>query len=406
MTDTTPPKDDSAPASQPRPKRRVIGGPPAGPSAVVKSKKSVPSDTGPTPGKVKGAPKANKLSMADMLLGAVLADRYRLEKRIGDGAMGWVFVAEHVEIGKKVAVKVLRPSLCRLPEAVSRFRREARAATTIGSKHIVDVTDFGITEGQSVFFVMEFLDGEDLSRTVKNEGALPWPRVLHILDQLCEALGAAHEQGIIHRDVKPANFYRVEVGGDPDFIKVLDFGIARLASPKDSIVTQTGVVMGTPDYMAPEQAMGKHVDERADIYSLGASAYALLTGRPPFKGANEYDVIYKQLNEEPAPPSEVAPVAAELPKWLDPIILRAMQKKPEDRYQTMKEFADAIGEARMRATNPGFVPAPQDPGSSQSQASGSASALAQPAAGGLPLWVWIAVGLLAAAGVGYMLASG
>ncbi len=277
MTDTTPPSDSSSDPGRPG----AIGGRPAAPAQ-----------------RAGGRPRASKASMADMLIGTVLANRYKLLSRIGEGAMGWVFIAEHVEIGKKVAIKVLRPSLCRLPEAVSRFRREARSATQIGSKHIVDVTDFGTTETGSVFFVMENLEGEDLSAALKKEKFLPWQRVVHILDQLCEALQAAHDSGIIHRDVKPANFYRVEQGGDPDFIKILDFGIARLANPQDSIVTQTGVVMGTPDFMAPEQAMGKHVDHRADIYSLGASAYALLTGRPPFEGANEYDVIYKQLNDE------------------------------------------------------------------------------------------------------------
>ncbi|MCA9710202.1 MAG: serine/threonine protein kinase [Myxococcales bacterium] len=332
MTDTTPPypPDEEPPKSQPG----AIGGQPAA---------SPPS--GPS-----GSRRPS--SMADMLIGQVLTGRYKLLSCIGEGAMGWVFEAEHVEIGKKVAIKVLRPSLCRLPEAVSRFRREARAATQIGSKHIVDVTDFGTTETGSVYFVMENLEGEDLSAMIKKEKYLPWKRVVHILEQLCEALQAAHDAGIIHRDVKPANFYRVELGGDPDFIKILDFGIARLASPQDSIVTQTGVVMGTPDFMAPEQAMGKHVDHRADVYSLGASAYALLTGRPPFEGANEYDVIYKQLNDDPSPPSKVAPAAAGVPKWLDAIILRSLRKNPDDRFGSMKEMGQALAEGVASGDEP------------------------------------------------------
>jgi serine/threonine-protein kinase len=286
--------------------------------------------------------KSLRHSMADMLVGTVLADRYRLQRRIGEGAMGWVFLAEHIEIGKKYAVKVLRPSLCKLPEAVRRFRREARSASQIGSRHIVDVTDFGTTANGAAFYVMEYLHGgEDLSSLIKREGKVPWQRVLSMLKQLCVALQAAHDDGIIHRDVKPANFYRMEFEGNPDFIKVLDFGIARLSSPKDSIVTATGVIMGTPDFMAPEQAQGKHVDARADIYSLGACAYSLLTGRPPFVGANEYDVIYKQLNEDPAPPSEVHS-AGGIPKWLDHAVLKAMRKDPDTRYQTMKEFLAAL----------------------------------------------------------------
>jgi len=389
MTDTTPPNDSSSEPSRPG----AIGGRPAGPSA------------GSQP------VRAAKVSMADMLIGTTLADRYKLLSRIGEGAMGWVFVAEHVEIGKKVAIKVLRPSLCRLPEAVSRFRREARSATQIGSEHIVDVTDFGTTETGSVFFVMENLEGEDLSAALKHEGHLPWKRVVHILEQLCQALQAAHDSGIIHRDVKPANFYRVNLGGDPDFIKILDFGIARLANPQDSIVTQTGVVMGTPDFMAPEQAMGKHVDHRADIYSLGASAYALLTGRPPFEGANEYDVIYKQLNDDPAPPSRVAPPEAAVPRWLDGIILRSLRKDPADRYASMREMAEALEQGvnadevseqvsrrssrsvKIRRAKTGEEPALRTMAPSDGMASGLS-----PVA-----WFAIAAGVLGAAGVAWAL---
>ncbi len=288
-------------------------------------------------------------SMADMLVGTVLSERYRLIRRIGEGAMGWVFLAEHIEIGKQVAVKVLRPSLCKLPEAVGRFRREARTASQIGSRHIVDITDFGTTPSGAVFYVMEYLtDGEDLGTTIKRNGKLPWERVVGMLRQLCEALQAAHDADIIHRDCKPSNFYRTNIEGNPDFIKVLDFGIARLATPKDSIVTATGVIMGTPDFMAPEQAQGKHVDHRADIYSLGGSVYALLTGRPPFVGANEYDVIYKQLNENPRPPSELVPG---IPPWLDAAVLKAMAKDPSERFQSMREFAAAVDPTTMSAAS-------------------------------------------------------
>lgn len=283
--------------------------------------------------------RAAKHSMADLLVGTVLADRYRLVEKVGEGAMGWVFLAEHVDIRKKFAVKVLRPSLCRLNEAVSRFKREARAASSIGSQHIVDVTDFGQTNTGAAFFVMEHLAGEDLAKTLSREKRLPWKRTHAIVLQLCDALQAAHDAGIVHRDVKPANFYRIKRGDNDDFVKVLDFGIARLANPTDSIVTQTGVVMGTPDFMAPEQALGRRVDHRADIYSLGATAYALLTGRPPFVGKNEYDVIYKQLNEEPKPLREILP---DLPEWVEAAILKAMRKSPDERYATMREFGEAL----------------------------------------------------------------
>ncbi|HET6585860.1 MAG TPA: serine/threonine-protein kinase [Nannocystaceae bacterium] len=303
--------------------------------------------------------KAAQLSMADMLVGTVLADRYQLLEKIGEGAMGWVFLAEHTEIGKKLAIKVMRPSLCRMPEAVSRFRREARAATKVGNKHIVDVTDFGTTPSGAVFFAMEYLEnGEDLGTTLKREGRLAWTRVQNLLLQLCEALQAAHDAGIIHRDVKPANFYRVPIG-DPseastgsEMIKVLDFGIARLANPTDSIVTQTGVVMGTPDFMAPEQAQGRHVDHRADIYSLGATAWALVVGRPPFSGKNEYDIIHKHLTEPPRPPSMIV---RDVPEWFDDVLLKAMAKEPGARWASMADFAKALRNPADKSTERGRV---------------------------------------------------
>lgn len=353
---------------------------------------------------VKGAPRAAKHSMADLLVGTVLAERYRLVKRVGEGAMGWVFLAEHVDIKKKFAVKVLRPSLCRITEAVSRFKREARAASAIGSQHIVDVTDFGTTDTGAAFFVMENLDGEDLASTLSREKKLPWERVRKILLQLCDALQAAHDAGIFHRDVKPANFYRVKRGDNEDFVKVLDFGIARLANPNDSIVTQTGVVMGTPDFMAPEQAQGRHVDHRADIYSLGATAYALLTGRPPFVGKNEYDVIYKQLNEEPKPPIDLA---KDLPQWANDVLLKAMRKNPDERYQSMREFSEALKEPAAKVE-----PAASASASASGSASGrtrdeaihstSVSAMKKkPASGGVPAYVWILafVGLAVVSGL-------
>jgi serine/threonine-protein kinase len=314
--------------------------------------------------------------------------------------MGWVFLAEHTDIGKKFAVKVLRPSLCRMPEAVSRFRREARAASQIGSKHIVDITDFGTTETGAAFYVMENLEGSDLATVLKKHKRLPWPRVQGILLQLCEALQAAHDEGITHRDVKPANFFLVEGKGDGDFIKVLDFGIARLASPKDSIVTQTGVVMGTPDFMAPEQAQGRHVDHRADIYSLGASAYSMLTGRPPFVGKNEYDVIYKQLNDEPEPPSKVAK-DADIPAWVDEVILEAMRKDPDERYPTMRAFAEAL-KAPPSAEEASSASAASS--SSKSSASRSRGSMAA-AAPGISPWVYVVgfILLAVAGGVGFTL---
>lgn len=389
MTGTTPPtpNPDAKPASG---AGDIAGGPTHAPT---------PKAAVPTPARKSAGPQATKYSMADLLVGTVLAERYRLEIKVGEGAMGWVFLAEHTEIGKKFAVKVLRPSLCRLPEAVSRFRREARAASQIGSKHIVDITDFGTTDTGAAFYVMEHLPGKDLATVLKENKRLPWPRVKGILEQLCDALQAAHDEGITHRDVKPANFFLVD--GQPDgadFIKVLDFGIARLASPKDSIVTQTGVVMGTPDFMAPEQAQGRHVDHRADIYSLGAAAYSMLTGRPPFVGKNEYDVIYKQLNDEAEPPSQVAK-DAQIPKWVDALVLKAMRKDPDERFPTMRDFAKALEEPTAQPQTPA-----KSASASKSKSESDRAAPAQQKGGISPIVYLVGFVLLAiAGGVGFTL---
>jgi serine/threonine protein kinase len=238
---------------------------------------------------------------------------------------------------------VMRPSLCRLPEAVRRFRREARAATQVGSKHIVDVTDFGTTPTGSVFFVMEYLEGgQDLDTVLKKSGRLPWKRVVHIVAQLCDALQAAHDAGIIHRDVKPANFYRVNIDGDEDFIKVLDFGIARLANPTDSIVTQTGVVMGTPDYMAPEQACEQPLDHRVDVYAAGGLFFELLTGRKPYLGKSTAELLAAHLHKPVPDPGHLVP---SLSVAVREIVTKAMAKDRDDRFGSMAEMSAAIADA-------------------------------------------------------------
>ena len=369
MTDTEVP-DGSGPAKG---SARPPGKPAVPPSSQM---------TDPARAEVVSSPPTSRrgarVSLADMLIGTTLSGRYHLQRKLGEGAMGWVFLAEHTEIGKQYAVKVLRPALSRMRDAVGRFRREARAATQIGSKHIVDVSDFGTTDSGAVYMVMEYLaGGEDLRTTLERHGRLPWSRVVDIVLQCCDALQAAHDVDIIHRDVKPANLYRIATEQTEDFVKVLDFGIARLASPKDSIITATGMVMGTPDFMCPEQAQGRHVDHRADIYSLGASAYALLTGRPPFTGANEYDVIYKQLNEKARPPSELAP-GSDIPKWLDAVILEAMAKDPDDRYQSMKELAEAIRRTKEKSKLAASESSRSDSVSAQASTSPSKSRSSQP----------------------------
>ncbi len=283
----------------------------------------------------------------DALFGTVLADRYRVLDLIGKGGMGKVYLAEHVAIGKKVAIKVLSQAYCHRPDQVKRFLREARAASTIDHENVIDITDFGEMPNGSVFFAMEYLQGEDLGKLLRRHGRLSWPRARRIILQICRALQAAHGRGIIHRDVKPENCFLITRGGRRDFVKVLDFGIAKVVDEDrkaSHTLTQAGALIGTPEYMAPEQVTGEVADPRMDIYSIGCIMYQLLTGRLPFSDKTMFGVLTQQVNMKPPPLREVAP-EADLPEEVEAIVLKAMEKTKEARYQTMLEMVEAIAAA-------------------------------------------------------------
>ncbi len=283
----------------------------------------------------------------DALFGTVLADRYRVLDLIGKGGMGKVYLAEHVAIGKKVAIKVLSQAYCHRPDQVKRFLREARAASTIDHENVIDITDFGEMPNGSVFFAMEYLQGEDLGKLLRRQGRLSWPRARRIILQICRALQAAHGRGIIHRDVKPENCFLITRGGRRDFVKVLDFGIAKVVDEDRKVshtLTQAGALIGTPEYMAPEQVTGEVADPRMDIYSIGCIMYQLLTGRLPFSDKTMFGVLTQQVNMKPPPLREVAP-EADLPEEVEAIVLKAMEKTKEARYQTMLEMVEAIAAA-------------------------------------------------------------
>ena len=278
------------------------------------------------------------------LEGVTLLGRYKITKKLGEGGMGTVYLAEHITIRKTFAIKVLSSEFAHKPDLVERFLQEARAASMIQQQNVVEITDFGDTPDGSVFFVMEHLRGEDLSDTVKSGGALAWDRVKNIMLQVCDALAAAHDAGIIHRDMKPENCFRISRAGNDDFIKVLDFGIAKVTSDEGEGgkgLTRTGMIFGTPEYMSPEQAQGQKADHRVDVYASGVIMYELLTGRVPFTADTFMGILTKHMFDVPEAPSAVNPNNG-ITQEMEAIMLKAMQKDRELRFTDMREMKIAI----------------------------------------------------------------
>ncbi len=272
--------------------------------------------------------------------GTVLADRYRIRELIGEGGMGDVYLATHLAIDKAVAIKVLAPEQMRRPRTVGRFLQEAKAASKIRHENVVDINDYGESDGLA-FFVMEYLVGEDLSVLVKREGRLSWPRIKSICTQLMAALAAAHAAGVVHRDIKPHNCFITPRVGNPDFVKVIDFGIAKLSEGSEEQLTRTGAILGTAEYMSPEQGMGTELDGRSDLYSAGIILYRMLTGAVPYKGNNPMSILYQHIHAPRVPPSEACPEAGIGPK-VDALVLKALARERNDRFATAEEFAAAI----------------------------------------------------------------
>ena len=278
------------------------------------------------------------------VIGAKLGS-YEVVSKIGEGGMGTVYLAKHHLLGRKAAVKVLLPELCRKKDVIERFFNEARAATLIQHGGIVDVFDFGVAGDDSAYLVMEFLDGESLSDRMARLGKMPQADAVRLGRQAASALAAAHREGIIHRDLKPDNIFIVpdsEVAGG-ERIKILDFGIAKLTSedPASSKRTRTGMIMGTPDYMSPEQCLGAggDFDGRVDVYALGCVIYQMLCGRPPFAGAGSGEVIAKHIYESPPPPRTHA---YQISEALESLILTCLAKDPNERFGSMDALVGAF----------------------------------------------------------------
>jgi eukaryotic-like serine/threonine-protein kinase len=284
--------------------------------------------------------------MSEDLIGKELLGQFRVVERIGRGGMGEVFKAEQPAMDRLVAIKILHAKLARRPDLVSRFRREARAMSRLSHPNTARVFLYGhLEDSDQLYIVMEYLDGVDLAKLVRREGPLEAKRGIHVMLQMLGALEEAHALGVIHRDLKPENILLTKQGGMPDFPKVLDFGLAKVREskprPGSMVLTQEGMVFGTPEFMSPEQAQGEILDARSDIYSACLIFYELVTGKLPFPRCKPMEYITHHIKTTPIPISERNPNVV-MPKGLDEIVARALEKKREDRFQTAAEFAQAL----------------------------------------------------------------
>jgi serine/threonine protein kinase len=275
----------------------------------------------------------------DPIIGKVLQGQFEVREVCGRGSMGTVYRAWQGSMDREVAIKLLRRDLMRDPRVIKRFHREAKASARLSHPSIITVYMVGDTEDGVPFIAMEYVKGRSLDRALTEDGILPPARAIHIAKQITSALAEAHGQGIVHRDLKPENIYLAEASHTPDFVKILDFGIAKILHAQDeSMLTQTGAIFGTPFYLSPEQASGGDIDHRCDLYALGVILFRMVTGRLPFFSDSGMAVLIQHLKEEPPRPTQFVPT---LPAPLEHLILKALAKLPEERFQS----ASAMGEA-------------------------------------------------------------
>jgi serine/threonine-protein kinase len=294
----------------------------------------------------------------DEYIGRTLAQKYEVEALIGEGGMGKVYRARQIALDKLVVLKVLRHTLLGDDRTVARFKREAKAASRLNHPNSIGILDFGQAEDGALFIAMEFVPGQDLHTVLSKDGPLPESRVVRIISQVLSALYDAHAAGVIHRDLKPENIMVEQRRHEPDFVKVLDFGIAKIQDGEDGpTLTRTGFVCGTPEYMSPEQARGATLDHRSDLYAVGVIIYQLLTGRLPFESDSAVGYATKHLTEEPLPPSRKRPDIRISPA-MERLVMRTLSKSPDDRPQDAESFkAELLAVEKERERRPSS-PAP------------------------------------------------
>jgi serine/threonine protein kinase len=295
-------------------------------------------------------------SPASDLVGQVVADRYHVVKKLGEGGMGQVYLAEHVKMGRRSAIKVMNPAMVHDPDAVARFNREASNASRITHPNVCAIYDFGETPDGLIYLAMEFIEGEPLTDLLEREGALPVPRATAIFLQTADALQAAHDLGIVHRDLKPDNIMLTSRKSGGETVKVVDFGIAKAVGGDQAgqKVTKTGLVVGTPEFMSPEQLSGDALDGRSDLYSLALVFYRMLIGKLPFEATSVQETMIKRLTDEPVKLAEARPDLA-FPAGLQPVLDTALARTPMQRYQSVAKFAADVAAVTGRPTT-GAVP--------------------------------------------------
>jgi serine/threonine-protein kinase len=292
----------------------------------------------------------------DALVGTVLEGAYRVTRLIGEGGMGAVYEAVQLRLNKRVAIKLMARDLAANREALARFHREAEITSHLGHPHLVSVVDFGQAESGEPYLVMEYLEGEDLDHRLRRVGRMSIEAVVHVIRQVASALNAAHDQGVVHRDLKPGNVFLVQIPGEPDFVKILDFGISKMKAARTQL-TSASAVMGTPNYMSPEQATGmlEEVDHRTDQWSLACIAWEMLLGRCPFVADEVAALLYQIINLDPHPLAQRVPG---LPPAVETALRRALRKKPAERFSSMREFSrelEAAAFGRPADTTPAPV---------------------------------------------------